>query len=835
MGQQVSSCKKASFWQWKDIPWALTLVAQLGFVLIFAHDIYSLTQLRTQFDHFQSNSHSAYKLLLEGNGLRTKKFYSDVALIEKNLALIKNSSQGLIAFSSIWQDNLFFKNRNYLETLGHLSNQFKALSANPNYNVNRQTKLLNFIPDSLNDLDASITHLRRQTFFMVRKSCLALAGLTITLFLECCFILCFLLRPRFRKLGEDLDQELNRKEYYKNQLDLIHTDAHIGLWEIKVESKEIYWSPYVYQLFEIEKEKQIDLNFIYKMLFSQSRKELKTALSQSVKDGVGIDIQLHIKTDSSRHKWIRFSGSYDEDRKTISGKISNITLYKSAQDRFHKLFESSNEACMIIFDGKIHNINKKGVDLLKAGSKGQVAGLDISIFTPKQQLDGQTSGEKLKTILKKVQVEGEYKTEWLLKCLDSTEIIVNINLHTIELYGKYAILLTCTDYSEKAEISNQLATAQMAQKLSNRLRMEFFSTIHNYLNKSFEGMAGKFINRDTNRLETEDFENDFQKVKKELIDINQKYLKKSSLLINENYPFNIADHLQTLINDFRTLCQCKGIKFLVEEPHYDNISLWGDIGKIIYCLDRILQISLERQGVATINLIIKAEGMIRGRKKFVFFVKDDSALSSTESQKLISILDYHLLTDDSKLTKAEQLLLESKSLIESMQGELGIKSIPRTGTVSFFSIGLGKYRELQVLGDNQGRISAPTSFAPGNFKRSENYKKSLELLFHEFRGQEVALYHVIDEFIRFCPQVLKDIRLAVLKEDANRLLELSYGLYGVLANFFVDDLLDLAISLQKMAEFGNFSHAYITLEELEKGVQVLLRSLQGHNRESSVA
>lgn len=124
-------------------------------------------------------------------------------------------------------------------------------------------------------------------------------------------------------------EEIAEKE---RLLDKAGEMTKVGGWELNLENNKFYCTKSVYQIFEIELEKEQDFNSILNYYNNESKKIYATAIKELIENGKKFDIELELIVKENKKKIVRILGDKKTDEsgkiEKIFGTIQDITEYK---------------------------------------------------------------------------------------------------------------------------------------------------------------------------------------------------------------------------------------------------------------------------------------------------------------------------------------------------------------------------------------------------------------------------------------------------------------------------------------------------------------------------
>ncbi len=153
----------------------------------------------------------------------------------------------------------------------------------------------------------------------------------------------------------------------------------------------------------------------------------------------------------------------------------DITEYKQAEKalresdkKYRDLFEKSEDAILIIHNGKFVDCNQATVNMLRYNNKGELLNTHPSELSPEKQPDGKMSFTKANEMMKMAFKNGSHRFEWNHKKSDGEVFPVEVLLTAISVDEKNQILHTIwRDITERKKVEEAL------RKSENNLRTLF--------------------------------------------------------------------------------------------------------------------------------------------------------------------------------------------------------------------------------------------------------------------------------------------------------------------------------------------------------------------------
>jgi len=183
-------------------------------------------------------------------------------------------------------------------------------------------------------------------------------------------------------------------------------------------------------------------------------------------NGEEISFELFLNSKYQHHRVIPF---YDDDGSIsrIFAVVEDITeqkqteeTLKESEEKFRVLFEKSDDAILVIDDGKFVDCNQSVVDMLGYNCKEDLLNTHPSQLSPEKQPDGESSFKKANEMMRIALSEGSIHFEWLHKRASGKEFPAEIWLTAIPYQGRQIIHTVWRDISEQKEREQEIEKYQ---------------------------------------------------------------------------------------------------------------------------------------------------------------------------------------------------------------------------------------------------------------------------------------------------------------------------------------------------------------------------------------
>lgn len=257
---------------------------------------------------------------------------------------------------------------------------------------------------------------------------------------------------------EQSDTELLK---LKERFELALDGANDGLWDWNLLSNEVYFSPRWKSMLGYEADEiKNDLDEWSKRVHADDLKRAFDTVKNHIDgaiDKYAIEFRMQHKEGHyvdilARGKVIRES---DGTPTRLVGTHVDISARKNAEQKFRTLYESSNDAIMLLGDSGFFDCNQATLDMFKAESVEQFCRFHPADLSPPMQADGRNSSDVASEHMAKALNEEKFFFEWLHKRINGEEFYAEVLLTPFDMSGKKMLQATVRDISERKK-SEQL-------------------------------------------------------------------------------------------------------------------------------------------------------------------------------------------------------------------------------------------------------------------------------------------------------------------------------------------------------------------------------------------
>jgi len=430
--------------------------------------------------------------------------------------------------------------------------------------------------------------------------------------------------------------------------------------------------------------------------------------------------------------------------------LTDITERKQAEDaqkdseeRFRTLFESSQDALMILAppSWRFTSGNKAAMEMFGAKDMAEFTSLGPWEVSPKRQPDGRLSADKAREMIEKAICEGSHFFEWTHKQLRGQAFPCTVLLTRMHLLGETIIQATVRDISTQKDAEMALIQAKNAAEDATRAKSEFLANMSHEIRTPLNGvigMIGLLQDMDLNAQQHEYAEiarisgEMLLSIINDILDISKIEARKLEL---ETLDFDLLATLDDTADLLAINAHEKGLELVCQvEPKVPSL-LRGDPGRLRQILVNLgcNAVKFTEKGEIVIRVRLESEDE---RNVTICFSVSDTGIGIPANRR--DILFSPFTQVDGSTTRqyggTGLGLAISKQLAKLMGGKIGLESEEGKGSTFWFTAvfekqpaGSGLAHEMfaEIAGeDAMERCAAAPAF-------SENCKRKIRILVAE--------------------------------------------------------------------------------------------------------
>lgn len=289
----------------------------------------------------------------------------------------------------------------------------------------------------------------------------------------------FQTRPAIYCVWRDITERKRIEQTLAKSEDRLHlalASAQMGVWEYNFQMDQLYWSPEIYQLFELP-ECPPSREALLQMVHSEDAPLIQSTMERAIREHTPYFIEYRLMAHG-RVQWVEDRGEiqYDSDGhpRKITGTAQNITQRKQAALALQQESEKNRALLRNASDG-IHILNFDGFVVEASDSFGRMLGYtrDEIIGMHVSRWDAKFQGDALMAVVRQQFSSTErqqFETQHRRK--DGSIFDVEVSGFPLDLAGQRVLFNSSRDITERKAAEHALQDSELrAKNLAHLLRL----------------------------------------------------------------------------------------------------------------------------------------------------------------------------------------------------------------------------------------------------------------------------------------------------------------------------------------------------------------------------
>jgi PAS domain S-box-containing protein len=309
----------------------------------------------------------------------------------------------------------------------------------------------------------------------------------------------------------ELEEKENALRAFEQRVTLAAEAAHLGVWELDIETKDIWMSDAARKLFQFDPEEQVSYQSLIDRVHPEDRPKREAALQRAIETEGGYDMEFRTVLPNGTIRWIsgraRCMSRGTSKSSRLVGVSMDVTERKQAEQLFQLATEASPSGILLVNDQENIVLVNAHIENLFGYRRDELSGKPITVLLPegfKNDDKGVCSGDG--SVARALGTSREL----FGRRRDGSEFPVEIGLSSIETPQGVLVLVTMVDISLRKAAEEEVRRRREQIELLSRISLlgEMTASIAHELNQPLSAIisnasAGqRFIDRGSAELAT---------------------------------------------------------------------------------------------------------------------------------------------------------------------------------------------------------------------------------------------------------------------------------------------------------------------------------------------
>ena len=174
----------------------------------------------------------------------------------------------------------------------------------------------------------------------------------------------------------------------------------------------------------------------------------------------------------------------------VTKRVETENLLKESEEKYRILFEQTEDAVLIIENGKFTECNNAAVKLFGYETKNEIIGKMPSVLSPEKQLNNRNSYDEALKMIGNAVKRGAYRFEWIHKKKNGKIFFAEVLLTNIPYKDSHFIHTVVRDISEHKKNEFNLIKAKEEAENANKLKSEFLANMSHEIRTPMNAIVG---------------------------------------------------------------------------------------------------------------------------------------------------------------------------------------------------------------------------------------------------------------------------------------------------------------------------------------------------------
>ncbi len=168
-------------------------------------------------------------------------------------------------------------------------------------------------------------------------------------------------------------KDISDKKKLQELLDKATDYAKVGSWEADLITNKIYWSSFLYKIFEVDDDFEPTINYLRNAIKDVEHLQvIREGIQKAKKENVPFDVEIQITTSKGNHRWIRVIGEpelINGEICYVRGSVQDIHARKHAEEERVNILESIEDGFFAVDKNWVVNYRNKKARILASSYK----------------------------------------------------------------------------------------------------------------------------------------------------------------------------------------------------------------------------------------------------------------------------------------------------------------------------------------------------------------------------------------------------------------------------------------------------------------------------------